>query len=841
MNRFKLGCFIMLFIAMAPFFAQAETSTGWEKYPTPVLGGKLGACFDISIILEGDVYKMWFSWRPKKSIGYTESKDGIHWSEPQIVFTPAGNWEGIVNRISVLVKDGKYHMWYTGQIIKGQIGSKIGYATSPDGIHWTRVQSDPVLVPQKPWEYIAVMCPHVLWDESEKVFKMWYSAGEQNEPDALGYATSPDGVHWTKYAQNPIFTANKNIKWQQVKVTGAQVFPYKNMYYMFFIGFETESLARIGIARSLDGVSNWELLPTNPIIGPDAGKWDASACYKPFAIYDKDEDLWRLWYNGRNGGFEQIGMAIHKGEDLGFPQTPKTDESKQILKSDDYKHYIDQFNSNDEELTKNAYPNAAAWDFLKPNMPLLDYPDKDLERTWYYRLWTVRKHVKRGADGSFVVTEFLPKVGWSGKENAISCALGHHFRELRWLKNQQILNDYAVFWLRKGGAIQTYSNWIADSIWQTALVTGDTSLAVDLLPDLVNNYEQWEKTRLDPNGLFWQYDGNDGGECSIGGHGYRAQINTYMYMDAIAISKIAKLAGKDDLSQTFANKAAKLRELINSKMWDKEAQFYKVAPRTKTPEEPLKLKDVREEHGFTPWYADNASLPPEEYTVAWAQLTDPKGFYAPFGPTTAEQRHPKFKIEYANHECQWNGPSWPYSTCMTLTALANLINRDASKEKDTQELQTAFRKTLDCYVRSHNIIREDGKKVPWIDENINPQTGDWIARTRLKNWGWRPNKGGYERGKDYNHSTFCDVVVNSLIGFRPSLENGFELFPLVDKSVPYFYLDSLPYHGRVITVVYDSTGERYGKGKGLRVFVDGNQTFESDALPEKPVWVPLEK
>ncbi|MBQ3350968.1 MAG: hypothetical protein IJG38_11255 [Thermoguttaceae bacterium] len=845
MNSFKFHLFIALLIAPAffPVSVQAETSTGWEKYSgNPVLGGQLGTCFDICVLQEGATFKMWFSWRPKKSIGYTESKDGIHWSEPKIVLTPAGGWEGIVNRIGVVFKDGKYHMWYTGQILKGNIGSKIGYATSPDGVNWTRVQSEPVLVSELPWEGVAVMCPHVLWDESEKTFKMWYSAGEQYEPNALGYATSPDGVHWTKHPNNPIFKPDKSVKWEQHKVTAAQVFPYKGMYYMFYIGFENEHLARIGIARSKDGVTGWERLPSNPIIEPDAGTWDASACYKPFAIYDKQADLWRLWYNGRNGGMEQIGLAIHKGEDLGFPEpAAESDSHGAVLKAEDFKHYIDQFNSDDEELTKNVYPNDKAWDFLKTTAPLLDYPDKDLERTWYFRLWTVRKHIKRAADGSFVVTEFLPKVGWSGKENAISCAAGHHFRELRWIKDRRILNDYAVFWLRKGGAVRTYSFWIADSLWQYALATGDVSLAKELLPDLINNYEEWKKMRLDPNGLFWQYDGNDGGECSVGGHGYRAQINTYMYMDALAISRIARLSGQDEIAERYADEASKLRERVNSKMWDKDAQFYKVAPRTRSENAPLQLKDVREQHGFSPWYADNASLPPAEYTVAWSQLTDPQGFFAPFGPTTTEQRHPGFKIEYANHECQWNGPSWPYLTSMTLTALGNLINRDAKAGLETQELQSAFLKTLDCYVRSHNRIREDGKKVPWIDENINPQTGDWIARTRLKDWGWKPGKGGYERGKDYNHSTFCDIVVNSLIGLRPSLENGFELFPLTDKSIPYFCLDNLPYHGRIVTILYDSTGDRYGKGKGLRVYVDGVETFSADALPDKPVWVPLDK
>ena len=51
--------------------------------------------------------------------------------------------------------------------------------------------------------------------------------------------------------------------------------------------------------------------------------------------------------------------------------------------------------------------------------------------------------------------------------------------------------------------------------------------------------------------------------------------------------------------------------------------------------------------------------------------------------------------------------------------------------------------------------------------------GDWISRTILERWKkekndkgeeWPENKGGKERGKDYNHSTFCDLIINGLIG-----------------------------------------------------------------------------
>ena len=206
-------------------------------------------------------------------------------------------------------------MWYTGQ---SRTKSWIGYATSSDGRNWARVSDKPVLSPEKSWENVAVMCPHVLWDEGEKLYRMWYSAGEQYEPNSIGYATSPDGLRWTKYAANPIFLAEPTNQWERHKVTACQVIPRRRWHVMFYIGFRDEHHAQIGMARSSDGVTNWQRHPANPIISPVEGAWDGDACYKPFALFEQQAGRWLLWYNGRNGSVEQIGLAIKDGEDLGF-------------------------------------------------------------------------------------------------------------------------------------------------------------------------------------------------------------------------------------------------------------------------------------------------------------------------------------------------------------------------------------------------------------------------------------------------------------------------------------------------------------------------------------------
>ena len=489
-----------------------------------------------------------------------------------------------------------------------------------------------------------------------------------------------------------------------------------------------------------------------------------------------------------------------------------------VLKSETFKHYIDSFNVNDQELYPGHITNGAAWNFLKNNIPLFECPDKDIETTYYFRWWTYRKHIKQTSDG-FIITEFLPDVPWAGKDNSIDCAAGHHFYEGRWLADPKYLDDYSFFWFRKGGNPLLYSSWLADALWARYLVNGNASLVKELLPDLVRNYEAWEKSHLGTNGLFWQIDDRDGMEMSIGGEaradGYRPAINSYMYGDAIAIANIADLAGQSDIAKQYRHKAAKLKQLVQEKLWDKSAQLFEVLPCDKS-----RLVGVRELTGYTPWYFN---LPDADKSAAWKQLMDPQGFYAPFGPTTAEQRDPHFTIAYSGHECQWNGPSWPYATSITLTAMGNLLDNYQQNVVNRQD----YFELLKIYTKSQHLKLDDGRVESWIDEDLDPHTDVWIARTLLKQRGWEIP----ERGKDYNHSTYCDLIITGLVGLRPGADDTVEVNPLIPGGAwDYFCLDNVHYHDHLLTILYDKTGSRYGKGRGLRVLADGKEIAASEKL-----------
>ena len=295
----------------------------WEKYENnPVFGDKeMGTCFD-ALVLPGKNhekrYIMYFSWRTKKSVAVTFSDDGINWSDPEIILEPdiTTGWEDDINRCGVIEKDNKIYMWYTGQ---AHGNSWIGYAEyyiENEKIKFISRSPEPVIVPEQPWENMSVMNPCVLWDEEQKIYKMWYAAGETYEPNVICYATSPDGINWRKHKANPIFTREPNNLYEQNRIGGCQVIRHKNGYLMFYIGYEDIDTARICGAWSPDGFSRWKRFASNPLVSPEPGKWDGDACYKPSAIYEKDNDKWLLWYNGRRGGEEYIGLAIHSGENL---------------------------------------------------------------------------------------------------------------------------------------------------------------------------------------------------------------------------------------------------------------------------------------------------------------------------------------------------------------------------------------------------------------------------------------------------------------------------------------------------------------------------------------------
>ncbi len=479
-----------------------------------------------------------------------------------------------------------------------------------------------------------------------------------------------------------------------------------------------------------------------------------------------------------------------------------------FLNTADFKHYVDYFNVMEPENIAQAIPNSESWLWMEQNVPLFECPDRDFEQMFYFRWWTLRKHIQQTPQG-YVMTEFLVKRSYSDRYNLISSALGHHVMESRWLRNPQYIDEDIAVWYRgnDGGRLpklEKFSSWTAAALWERYKVDGRADWLLGFRNDLDGEYSWWNDTHRLESGLYWQEDVKDAMEESISGGRKkkyaRPSINSYMYGNALALAAIMDMAGEKQKAAEYRLKADTARQLVVDKLWNEKHGFFETHRVDSS-------SNVREAIGFIPWYFN---LPPKDGTHdnAWLQAADPKGFSAPRGHTTAERRHPEFRTHGVGR-CEWDGAVWPFATAQTLTAMANYLN-NYPNPIITDSLYFA---ELKKYVEA-----QSHRGRPYIGEYHDEVTGYWL-------------KGDQERSYYYNHSTFNDLIITGLCGLRPRTDNTIEVNPLLPADKwEYFCLDNVLYHGHNVTIVWDRDGQRYHAGKGLRVYVDGKLVGQRDDL-----------
>jgi predicted GH43/DUF377 family glycosyl hydrolase len=198
-------------------------------------------------------YRMWYH---PNTIAYdisdirtATSTDGLHWTNDQpltqvntslgvgsvvydddnnntwnrgsygpadVIYNPAGSATIVTPVDKASVWSNKYVMYYDGTSGNSE---SLGLAVSDDGINWEGYTVGGVAVPvltgshvSGAWDQNYVSRATVL-KENDDTFDMWYSGGVTTMDQGIGYASSTDGINWTR-DPNPIFSASDGVAWR---------------------------------------------------------------------------------------------------------------------------------------------------------------------------------------------------------------------------------------------------------------------------------------------------------------------------------------------------------------------------------------------------------------------------------------------------------------------------------------------------------------------------------------------------------------------------------------------------------------------------------------------------
>lgn len=252
-----------------------------------------------------NTYNMWFMGRTSGyalSAGFAISQDGIDWLDnlpPLLTTGTDGEWDDTeLQKMDVIFDGNEYKLYYTGGQTPGY--NHIGLATSPDGITWTKYADNPVISPGEngSWNSNRVKGPAVVFIDG--LYMMWLEGLNADIHPSIGLYTSSDGIEWTPYSQNPVFDNDPEINWEMRSINVPDVLIREDGSFLMMYGGYDGNTRGCGFATSEDGII-WHRYNNNPVItagGP--GSWNEDYVIGPNGVI-RELGHYQVWYTGNNG------------------------------------------------------------------------------------------------------------------------------------------------------------------------------------------------------------------------------------------------------------------------------------------------------------------------------------------------------------------------------------------------------------------------------------------------------------------------------------------------------------------------------------------------------------
>ncbi|VVB82200.1 beta-1,4-mannooligosaccharide phosphorylase [uncultured archaeon] len=293
---------------------------GWVKESTnpvfpPTQGWEGTVTAEPSIIYENGVFKMWYRGNSGTSsrIGYATSTDGLTWTKygsNPLSMSLNGN---TAIYYPYVLKVGSYYYMYTVMFPNNNVFR----FNSSDGITWNLENGgNPVISASgSGWEGSYMDNPAIYYDSATGVWQMLYEASLSFQ---IGYANSTDGLTWTKYAGNPVLP-QVSSSWKSTFTGNPELTKINGMYYAFYGGSDGNGW-KIGWSNSSDLI-HWSDYSKDPILNGTSGQWDylapAGDAADPSIAKNESQGqlsgvqhLVAMYYSGAQ---TQVGLAYLQG------------------------------------------------------------------------------------------------------------------------------------------------------------------------------------------------------------------------------------------------------------------------------------------------------------------------------------------------------------------------------------------------------------------------------------------------------------------------------------------------------------------------------------------------
>jgi len=487
------------------------------------------------------------------------------------------------------------------------------------------------------------------------------------------------------------------------------------------------------------------------------------------------------------------------------------------------------------------------------NLAYFDCSDPWIRKMYYHRAYVLHKNMLDPRLGRMkwpTQSEGRWRSGWY--PNVISYGAAHQVREARWLRDPRYWQGHQRTWAENekldgvypshvtplGPAGGQYADWITSTAWEGHLVHPDLGFLSQVVDKLAANVRGWQR----------QFDRDGDGLLEVDSHWWtgmeyqpsffffsdykvskdfdqparqvsleRVDLTAYNFGNAVAVGRIYRRLGQPAHAKEFDDLAARIAGALTSKMWRPDKKyFYSLRALDH------QVADVKEVIGVYPFYFGMVPWG-KGYESAWASILDPGQFWTKWPVASASRECPAYSQTSWPGDgraagCMWNGPTWPHANSLVMSAMARTLRatRDlnaAGSPLGREHLWELFRSFTRAQYRNQDL------EYPWTGEFYNGDTGGWKTAER-----------------DYNHSTWLDILIPDLLGLVPRDDEVLEIDPLVPAdALSFFILDGQRYHGRDVTIVWDAPApgspDRFGDGrKGLDVYLDGRLAARSPQL-----------